>query len=978
MLTTNIIKFIATSLFARIMKFSNMCIFFFYYFEYWTIDVSEAKLSTVAIQDRINAITNLRSNKLWQSPYESLKIIVDGKVVTINEYVKLKQFSTTDETVQNHDDMNKFLFDDSKVIYTAFKCEYSDLIITTFYFFFNCLTSCNNLTIPSDQNGDPNLLAELPEKGQICVNDIIAHVVHLKKYIIRMIFNLMYFVNISSNLESTDHTLLKSLISIHLFISYVEDLYTDSDEKIKQNMNDEKVGGEDEKIKIQYYTEENKHEIKISDESEEREKDKIYGQQNVNENKSDSANKINSEIDLKIIISQILYLVNNFNCKHCFKQNLYNFDDYLKEEINKIALIGESFYEGVDKLLENIKLRFETMNSNVHIEELNELKIPLYNVNMYDLNNILLEEIFHIKDYSFFQTLQVRWKNTGHWNELQTIYNEVKKSYDIRLIFDYQILLIEVVKDLFYKKIMNIYIDKHEVSEMGQLIEAFDRFIDDVIPYNYPTNLYSPIIEMKNALYDLLKMEQLNDDVFTNNLIPLLTKSSVIKTWGKSNDINTKIAEITMSKLIQNILELKLFDNFIRFFELFLYESNTIGDYHLHRQRNDGEQIGNSENIDLSQCQHLERLRNTMIAFQLLMDGCQKVDIEHAMVITYIDSSIGSAILAIRKIIVLFYKTYFYNDKLNTILLPLMIDLPDDVEKVKTEKCLQLRQTMTLALHKLEYYQLNNCKSLKYNHEMYRQITGDEILYQPFDGKSYFLATFFKYKNNLATYVSDRKNEYKINQKQEIIYSITIEQLIPKTNYSSSANTLDSDGYPLWNGSCKPVDQIYIDMTQTTVDYQYLARFQFSRLKWIVSNVIKKLYFIFSNYDSQILSDGNGNEDIIKDLELLELNVIRFRNLPFPKSLSTFLWNTVDLYSEALTKHNKEVIVRCLKQMIDLLNKLTISTENPSTYLSKKITYSISELCSSFRDDIQNLKTILMLTDDNNLIDKLPFSSILY
>lgn len=796
-----------------------------------------------------------------------------------------------------------------------------------------------------------------------------------------MIFNLMYFMNISPNLESTDHTLLKSLISIHLFSSYVENLYADVDIKFERYMNDEKVFGEetkeDKNIENQCYTEKSDHEKQKFSENKEHEKDK-FGDQNMDANEGDGANKINFEIDIKIIISKILYLVEIFNCKHCYNQNLYNFNEHSKEEIDKIALTSESFYEGIDQLLENLKIRFKIMNSYEHIEKQNGLRIPMYNENMYDLNNIILEDIFHMKDYSFLQTLQVRWKNTGYWRELKTIYEEVKKSYDIRLIFDYQILLIEVIKDLFYKQIINIYTGEHDVFflKISQLIEAFDRFVNDVIPKNYPTNLYSPILKIKSVLYSLLKTEQLNDSSFTNDLFSLLIKSSVIKTWGESNDIDTKIAEITMSRFVQNILELKFFDNFISIFELFLNESNTIDDYYLHQQRKNDEQIKNKENIDFSQCQHLERLRNSMVAFQLLMDGCQKVVMEHSMVIKGIDSSMKSAILDVRKNIVLFYKTYFYNDKLNHILLPLMIGLPDDVLTVKTEQCLKFRQTTSLALHQLEYYQSNNCESLKYNHEMYSQITSDKTLYQPFDGKDYFLPTFFKYKKELATNVCVKANEYNINRNQEMIYSITIKQLIPKTNYSSSGNTLDSD--VLWNGSRKSIDQIYIDITKTTVDYQFLVRFQFSQLKWIVNSAFKKLFIVLSRFGSQVLSDGNENDNITKTLILLEKHVIRFKNLSFPESLSTYLCDTLDLYSEALTKRNKEVIERCLKQMLHLLKTLTISTEDPSTLVCEKIIFSISELCSSFCDDIEYLKTILVLIDNNNFIGKLPFSSILY
>lgn len=94
-------------------------IFFFYYFEYWIVGISEARSSNIATQDRINAITNLQSNKLWQNQNKSLKIILDTSVVAVIDNERLKKFSVIDGTVKGvdgHDDINKFLFENSKVI----------------------------------------------------------------------------------------------------------------------------------------------------------------------------------------------------------------------------------------------------------------------------------------------------------------------------------------------------------------------------------------------------------------------------------------------------------------------------------------------------------------------------------------------------------------------------------------------------------------------------------------------------------------------------------------------------------------------------------------------------------------------------------------------------------------------------------------------------------------------------------------------
>lgn len=856
-------------------------------------------------------------NYFWNNYILSEQIIIGNKLQTIDKNKLFESVSTLSIDENNFEEINTFnetMLQVSKTVYTALQCKYSDLIISTYTYFFDCENACDKLTT---------------RKKEQCVASIIKTAYTFKKYIVKMIIDLMQFKNIHPNLGSSDPTLLKSLISINLFL-------------------------------------------------------KQHAQKYVTEYESDKVSEKESyDINIKIVLSKMINLIERFSCKHCYIQDAYKFDKHLKEKIKDLDSKNEDMYEIIHAFLKKTteEKKLDTFFKLVSIDYEGDIKILddiiLYNI--YDPNYLLLEDIFSIKNkYSFFPFLEVKWQDSNDWDELQNVYDKVKNTDDIKIIFDYQILLIEVIKYIFHIKFINIHLNNYQDTNTKQveLLYEFDKFIDKVVPNNYPTNLYSPIITLRNLLY--IDIHLTDKKILTNDTLILLIKSPVIKTWGKSIKINESIDEIVMSEFLKDILELKFFDHFIQIFELLSYESNTLGDYYLFRGNSD-EKNKYSSNEKMYN-ESIEKLRYNFVRFQVWLDINLKTD-DLKKTKKIIKPTDLPLVEIISSYTFWYFKKFLFNDQLNKIFLPLIINFSklnnNNVNTNSTNIFLILRLNMIMALNLLEYYELHNCKLLEFNREILRKVKGAE----KYDSQYSVLKP--DYRKRIETAIHKETIDYQVEENQKVVYLTSVKEYIKKlSNICSTNSTIDDSkmmNFIIWDGSKNSIYEVCTNIYKSAnavVDYQQLVRFQVFEIIWIITNVFEQLFFIVLKNDVSIDENKNhinyGN-DIKNKLSL-------FENLPYPESISSYIQSYLHQYLIALTYQDtqtKQLFKDRIRQQLKILS-MSIEKHSEEYYENKIDGHEIEKLISMLEKTIKKIKNILKVINDNNLIEKLQLSTVFF
>jgi len=394
---------------------------FLIYFIFWGIYSETKEFKSIFIDKKnISAIKYFCTSPFWKKNILSGQIIIDNELKTVNYDELYKQYNTISTTLSDDgnnlekvDKLNSIKIQIITSVYMDLKCKYSDLIISTFTYLLDCVNVCYNLTEVNEYKDEHS---NFSKNRQQCVASIIRIVSTLKMYIVKMIIDLMQFKKIHPNLRSTDDTLLKSLISINLFLYHT----------------------------IKYVTK-----YKPDEFSKEKGNEKY--------DKSDT----NSEINIKIVLAQMINLVERYSSKHCYIQNAYKFYEHLDRNIKDLVSNNINVYEEVYNFLINTTRNHNLINFykyvSINYEDDITISIPIEEkYNIYDLNYLLFKDILFSIDgkYSFFPTLQVKWQDSDDWDQLINIYNKVKNTDDIKIIFDYQILLIEVIKYIYYIKFM--------------------------------------------------------------------------------------------------------------------------------------------------------------------------------------------------------------------------------------------------------------------------------------------------------------------------------------------------------------------------------------------------------------------------------------------------------------------------------------------------------------------------------------------
>ncbi|CAH1714539.1 unnamed protein product [Aphis gossypii] len=266
---------------------------------------------------------------------------------------------------------------------------------------------------------------------------------------------------------------------------------------------------------------------------------------------------------------------------------------------------------------------------------------------------------------------------------------------------------------------------------------------------------------------------------------------------------------------------------------------------------------------------------------------------------------------------------------------------------------------------------------MKFNRVMLREVENAEKYNSP------FFVFRSDYKEEIETAIHDETKNYQVDENQKVVYLTSVEEYIKQlSNICSNNSTIDNSKIMnsiIWNGSKNSIYEVCTNIYKSAnavVDYQQLVIFQVFVIKWIITNVFEQLFFIVLKNDVSI--DENENQNIYGND--IKNKISLFGNLPYTESIRSYIQSYLHQYLIALTYQDTQT-KRLFKDRIhQQLKILSMSIEDYSEeYYENKINgHEIKELIDMLEKNITKIKSILKVINDNNLIEKLQFSTIFF
>lgn len=878
-----------------------------FYFLYETLSANDTAFL-------IYQIKRISSDQFWKDNFMTQEIIIDNKRVLLERALKvITNFDYAKYTGTYYDNITQLneldAFKASKALYTAQKCKYSNLVIDVLRTFFESISLCQKLIII--ENSRKNV--QLSNKINKSLNQIIKRIVDLKKYIVKFIFNINILMTLTPTLRSTDHTLTKSLLSINVCLHHI----------------------------------------------------KCYIVQHNND-----ASGISSKIDVQKLIAQMINMVERFRCKYCYIRDYYYNSAGLGKKNIYDSLLDDINCNSVDSLVKNtlqgLNIYFDDMTLFKHFL----VSDTVFDEEMYDPKHILLENIFEMVEYSFIPTLFVRWKNSTDWLPLIEVYNDVSKSYDLQTMYEYQVFLVEVIKNIFYIKVVNKKIVSFD--NIREILVEFDEFMVQFIPKNYPTDLYDEMKKLRNSLYnDLQSTESL--PALSNYSIELLYNISIITTLDKDS-MPREIQLMSMNKLsmrefMDEIAALYKFKIFIDTFEELSYESNSLEDYSLQPEINNIKIIEQNNNEKI--CYNLSLLRKNLTLFQTLILGFQHARIDFRNV----DGSniIWEAQTYVFDCVMHLYKTYINHQKIRQIVLPLAIRF--NYARKNKNDFKMLSQVTFLNVNIIEHFELNNCLSPEYslNVKWYNKKKNHKTMNFLELGNVELHELFWNDRKSIMSIIKSHSGDYYMeNEKKRNLHALAVNKFVPNL-YLNDYFTRES--YPalfLWDGSMKSIETVLNSVPRDIIDHQYLVRHQCCLIKWVISRVFThfldaiRIYFPEKNKKAH-LNDINTTLDYLT----------QFEELPFPKFIKIHLRDMFAIFNHLLKVPTKENMDKYRSVIIDQLELSPQSFEDSTSSISgQRNIFKFTNII--IEKGIRLLRIVLKSSNDNELVSRVQFSSCMY
>uniref|UniRef100_A0A2S2NND3 Uncharacterized protein n=2 Tax=Schizaphis graminum TaxID=13262 RepID=A0A2S2NND3_SCHGA len=810
--------------------------------------ISKSLTNSTQSTELLNTINSIISNNNnWNTVIRQTNILIDGNPKTIISYLSenLNYDDRTSVIQLNESNVLEVL----NLVYTAFKCEYASLVRDLLNIFFEYISLCeSHFGVKSI-----NTSSTTTEHNNCSYKTIITKFIDFKQNIVKMIFNLFNFMDLSQHLKLSDQTFLKSLLTINLFLCYHQ------------------------QIDIDKSTTNNHYDILPTNAAD------------MNDTYQDD-HRIDRIIILKKVVVQMKNLVDHFRCKNCFVGYDY-FNDSL--ENNNIKTSITTYHDHNTIIYDNYLNSLTSKMNNYNDISLHN---DLYNVEMYDPQYLLVEKVFEI-DHYFKQTM---WK----------LYEDTRKSYDIKDISDYQNILVESFNIILYRKsehIINMKLDIVEKKQLlNELLSSYNDNINKMIPSKLLSNSCRFLIKNMISLMTLSDSDKmyLSEEA---KLLELL--NDAVPTQSK--DFKDHFNNLSIADLIKNISESTHFKSFRQTFELFERELDTNEDYKLltmdvHEKLE--KQLDGSQDMNTSLCKATTVLRQILALISRVIEVMEKYDmctkgdditVKEDCFQDNLRFHLNSVFSYIEDLI---EKTI--DSQLHQMLFPILFHLENmgwvyrgENDDEAFTQYVTIYQYVLMTLGLIERYELRNCKSPKYNQTIYDEIAVYANIKSIPDGKSSDMLSaaadvVVKLKTQIA-FITIKYNNYT----HQISMHGYIDNHMFKEFLSHHNPRIYSKNYQFyWYGYKTNVYNIVRGITQNVIDYHDILRYQLILMQWFISTIYIKINCLLKCPLSEL------KINLIKQ-KLSEIG----SELNYPETVKNDFEDTVKMYFDILKFKISEV-----------------------------------------------------------------------
>lgn len=360
--------------------------------------------------------------------------IIEREIFYNGEIVSIASLDIIGEDGDERD-LETLMVLEPNIVDTAVKCKYSDAVIEllqTFYEINEYGIGASNATRTSD----------VKSSVKRWLTSSIKHFNGIKPAIVKTIDAIFSDANEFSQLKTSDPSLLKSLLSINLFLYY--------------SINDAPFGY------------------------------KTAGDNATDDNDFNEFVKDVRKLDTSVV--QMIGLVERFRHKRCVVHNPYAYNYKTNGKFNNTTISNANHVKG---------LLSEPLN-NLHALVNDESDdYTNFDSGAYDPKHLLFK-IFLDRYSSFFESVRNSMRGTG--SDLLSKYDEANRAYSIEAVLDYQNSLVVVVADIFRAQIHSVATKSNggSSSDLGALEELeghFEAFVYDVLPNSCSVNVCNEILK---------------------------------------------------------------------------------------------------------------------------------------------------------------------------------------------------------------------------------------------------------------------------------------------------------------------------------------------------------------------------------------------------------------------------------------------------------------------------------------------------
>lgn len=746
------------------------------------------------------------------------KIPFEGKIVSIEMLMEKNRINTYKQFISKY----------PNVMYTVIKCKYSEIVSDMLQLLYENISYCQQKSSHNESKDakNPNLID--------CVSKCIDRFISIKPDIVKMLFVLFKKSDTNQELRTSDQNLLKSLLSINLFLYYA---INEKPFNIKLKQNDKKI----------------------------------------------VSNKIRV---LCKIINQMIILVEHYRCKNCYVPNIYEYKMSIRKKLSDMQK------EKVVKIFNFVDLELNKLRLSINIKNCDYRG---YKKNLYDPDNVLFKTFFQVTKKIDIDNADVEWNKKKL--KLKSVYQQVKKSYDIFEIFEYQKIILKVIAKILNKIVYrNLHTNNSSTIKPSSLSEKLETFVSKIIPSDCLTDVWWPFLYVKDGLYSFSQNEFIEYNSKKKldlkiNLNYLIENSKV--EWSEKEEliIDTDLTiDSLATKCVVTNDQFKVFSQVVR---LLSSESNTNGDHSILNVSDcmDKEEEHSYDTSQLKSTKQYE-LRYNLTLFRMLLANIRETKTNDTGVTSInIDETDRQLFLHVSNYIIGLHDNNDGNDNVKpALLLPLLIRFRFVLDRLPTiggYDLATLDQIAYVTIIAIERDELKNIAWPIYSSVVYDEIIS-EITSHGANDRSLFTSETISFM-----YMKEKLRE--VAEKYGLLNPEGVENAMKNIHYryfyGDSFPKADGNLYFYWNGGKTPGFQVLQYLQEAIFDANDLHKYRRYTIKFMVAKVLVKMKMSLLYYRSRPQKSWSDRDRT--DRKSIAVSLSNFVNLNLPSLVKVFVTDLV-------------------------------------------------------------------------------------